>query len=142
MKSDFENGKIVIVFPTCRIIPEAISFSKLGFSWPEDSVKVVQDLTIEGDEKDQDDPTPDMDRVTYETASPENSPTIWLQPPLSTRPEQGRIILADGQQLVLNGDLKFQLAEIQEDKITISIGGEMATIPLEQVQVIEFPDRP
>jgi len=38
--------------------------------------------------------------------------------------------------------LKFQLAEIKEDKITISIGGEMATIPLEQVQVIEFPDRP
>lgn len=142
MKSDFENGKNVIVFPTCRIIPEAISFSKLGFSWPEDSVKVVQDLTIEGDEKDQDDPTPDMDRVTYETASPENSPTIWLQPPRSTQPEQGRIILADGQQLVLNGDLKFQLAEIKEDKITISIGGEMATIPLEQVQVIEFPDRP
>ena len=88
------------------------------------------------------DPTPDVDRVTYETASAESSPTVWTQPPRSTKASQGRIILADGQQLVLNGNLKFQLAEIQEDKITISIGKQIATIPIDQVQIIEFPERP
>lgn len=142
MMSDFQKGKNVIVFPTCRIIPDSIAFSEAGFSWPKDSEKIVQDLRIEGDEKDQDDPTPDVDRVTYATASAESSPTVWLQPPHSTPSNQGRIILADGQQLILNGDLKFQLTEIQSDKITISIGDEVATIPLDQIRVIEFPDRP
>ena len=142
MKSDFEKGKNVIVFPTCRIIPDLISFADYGFLWDKSAEKITQDLQIEGDEKDQDDPTPDVDRVTYETASAESSPTVWTQPPRSTKASQGRIILADGQQLVLNGNLKFQLAEIQEDKITISIGKQIATIPIDQVQIIEFPERP
>ncbi len=142
MKSDFEKGKNVIVFPTCRIIPEIISFADYGFTWNKRAEKIIQDLKIEGDEKDQDDPTPNMDQVNYETASAESSPTIWLKPPRSINASQGRIILADGQQLVLNGDLKFQLAKIQEDQITISIGKEIATIPLDQIQIIEFPERP
>ena len=82
-----------------------------------------------------------MDRITYETASAESSPTVWLKPPRSIKASQGRIILADGQQLALNGNLKFQLVNIQEDTITISIGKETATIPLDQIQIIEFPDR-
>jgi len=142
MKSDFEKGKNVIVFPTCRIIPELISFAENGFQWNGRAEKIMQDLVIEGDEKDQDDPTPNIDQVTYETASAESSPTIWLKPPRSINASQGRIILADGQQLVLNGDLKIQLVNIQEDKITISIGKEIATIPLDQIQIIEFPERP
>ena len=142
MKSDFEKGKNVIVFPTCRIIPELISFADYGFLWDKRAEKIIQDLRIEGDEEDQDDPTPNMDRITYETASAESSPTVWLKPPRSIKASQGRIILADGQQLVLNGDLKFQLVKIQEDKIAISIGKEIATIPLDQIQIIEFPDRP
>jgi hypothetical protein len=142
MKSDFEKGKNVIVFPTCRIIPELISFADNGFLWDKRAEKIIQDLRIEGDEKDQDDPTPNMDRITYEKASAESSPTVWLKPPRSIKASQGRVILADGQQLVLNGDLKFQLVKIQEDKIAISIGKEIATIPLEQIQIIEFPDRP
>lgn len=142
MKSDFEKGKNVIVFPTCRIIPELISFADYGFAWDERAEKIVQDLQIEGDEKDQDDPTPNVDRITYETASAESSPTVWLKPPRTIEARQGRIILADGQQLILNGELKFQLTEIQEDKITLSVGKEIATIPLEQIQIIEFPERP
>lgn len=141
MKSDFEKGKNVIVFPTCRIIPELVSFVDYGFLWDKRAEKVIQDLKIEGDEKDQDDPTPNMDRITYETASAESSPTVWLKPPRSIKASQGRIILADGQQLALNGNLKFQLVNIQEDTITISIGKETATIPLDQIQIIEFPDR-
>eukprot|EP01048_Picozoa_sp_COSAG05_P028597 COSAG05_NODE_8957_length_658_cov_1.127013_1_plen_201_part_10 len=76
MKSDFEKGKNVIVFPTCRIIPELISFAENGFQWNGRAEKIMQDLVIEGDEKDQDDPTPNIDQVTYETASAESSPTI------------------------------------------------------------------
>jgi len=83
-----------------------------------------------------------VDRITYETASAESSPTVWLKPPRTIEARQGRIILADGQQLILNGELKFQLTEIQEDKITLSVGKEIATIPLEQIQIIEFPERP
>ena len=138
--SDFEHGKKVVVFPTCRFAMDTVEFTELGYQWDESAKKLIQPTTIDGDERDNEDPTPTISAVQFEKAWPENIPTMWMNPPKSQDPGTGRLRLADGQQFVLNDNSGFQLSGLDNNEVTISIDGEQAKISIAEVLSIEFPE--
>ncbi len=142
MASDFDAGNRVMVFPTCRIAANTIEFSDLGFEWDESAVKLQQPLQIDGDEKGDEDPTPQISAVQFIKTWPENIPTLWMSPPNRPSASTGQLRLTDGQQLVLGSDSIFKLTKIDRQEVTLSVAGRQSRIPLSDVLSIEFPDQP
>ena len=110
-----------------------------GFSWDKDAKKLQQPIKIEGDERDDEDPTPKFTKAEYGDAWPESIPTVWTNPPKTRAAGTGRLQLVDQQQLTLGGDALFQFVKLDKDSITISTGKKEFEIPLNQVSNIEFP---
>lgn len=139
-KSDFDAGNQVLVFPTCRIATDAIEFSDEGYGWNDTAVKRIQSLQIDGDEKSDEDPTPDITSIQYAKTWPESIPSLWIHPPKSQVARTGRIRLADGQQLVLSQDGEFRLNQLDKDELTIGVAGQAHKIPYHKILSIEFPN--
>ncbi len=136
--SDFESGKQVMVFPTCRIATDDVKFSGAGYSWKKSATKIEQPIHTE-DKKDDEDPTPDITSVEYEKTWPETIPTIWMSPPRTQVAGTGRLRLIDGQQLVLGTEDGFALKKLDANSAIVSIAGEETRIPLDKIASIEFP---
>ena len=100
VEGDFQQGKQVLVYPTCRIPVGKIDFKKSGFAWSSKAKKLLQPvdkespLGVPGK-----DPTPQVSEVDYTKTPAENLPTLWLDQPKS--PAKGYIRLTDGQTLSL-----------------------------------------
>jgi hypothetical protein len=137
--SDFKTGKNVLVFPTCRIASDSIVFSESGFKWDPQAAKLQQPLEVEGDERDDEDPTPTIHAIEYEESWPESIPTIWMNPPSAREPGAGSVRLTDGQQLVIGNEARFQFVRIDKTGVTIAVDGQETSLPLEEVVSIEFP---
>ena len=139
--SDFEMGKNVLVFPTCRIASNDLKFSDTGFDWKASDKKLEQPVKTQADDDDdgEQDPTPDFASVKYAKNSPEIIPTLWLTPPKSQMPGTGKLRLTDGQQLTLGGESGFKIAGFDQSSVVISISGEETRIPIEKVFSIDFP---
>ena len=136
--TDFASGKQVMVFPTCRIATDQVEFLNTGYRWKKSAKKIEQPLNTR-DEKDDEDPTPDINSVDYETSWPENVPTIWTNPPKTPRAGTGRLELVDGQQLTLGINSGFSMEKLDKRTATVSIAGRKTKIPIEQIISIEFP---
>ena len=93
---------------------------KTGYRWKKSAKKIEQPLNTR-DEKNDEDPTPDIDSVEYQTTWPENIPTLWTNPPRTLRAGTGRLKLADGQLLVLGSDSGFSLTKLDKQSATVSI---------------------
>lgn len=138
-EGDFDQGKNVIVFPTCRIVDE-VEFSQRGFTWDISAKKLQQPLFTGKEDPDEEDPTPQIDSILYEKAWPENIPTVWLSRPKTQSPSIGRIRLVDGQQLAIGENASFQLKEMNRNNIVLSVGGRDTTILLKDILSIDLPD--
>jgi len=136
--SDFKSGSSVMVFPTCRIASDDVKFSKDGFSWEKNAKKLMQPIEIEGDEKDDEDPTPQFHAVKFDGGQ-EVIPTIWLSTPMSRPANTGSLQLIDGQQLSLGPDASFQFTGLNDSTVTITSSNREFQIPLTNVTKIEFP---
>ena len=135
---DFNMGKNVLVFPTCRIASDNLKFSDTGFEWQASDKKLEQPVQTEDDDDDQD-PTPDFTSVMYAKNSPEIIPTVWLAPPTSQKPGTGKLRLTDGQQLTLGSENGFKIAGFENNSVVVSIAGEETRIPITKVLSIDFP---
>ena len=139
--SDFENGKRVLVFPTCRIASDNLKFSKDGFQWDPADKKIEQPviLDLEDNDEEPEDPTPQFNSISYAEATPEGTPTLWLTPPTGQLAGTGKLRLTDGQQLTLGSENGFKIARFDKRSVVISIDGKEIPIPIEKVLSIEFP---
>ena len=133
---DFDNGKHVLVFPTCRIASDNMKFSKAGFEWDPTDQKLQQPVSYDEEEED---PTPDFHSIKYAKATPESTPTVWLAPPTGQLAGTGKLRLTDGQQLTLGSENGFQIASFDKRSVVLSVGGKETRIPIEKVLSIEFP---
>lgn len=136
--SDFDMGKRVLVFPTCRIASDNLKFSNTGFEWNASDKKLEQPVQTEEDEEEQD-PTPKFTSIQYAKNSPEIVPTVWLAPPKSQMPGTGKLRLTDGQQLTLGGESGFEIAGFENNSVVVSIAGDNIPIPIKKVLSIDFP---
>ena len=142
-KDDFKDSKPVMVFPTCRLVPDDLEFVRQGYTWGQ-AEKIEQELRLndENEDDEAEDPTPNVDSVDYVESSPENIPTMWIKAPRGQPVGSGMLRLVDGQQLVLGGSSGFQISDIKEDSISVSLpDGRTQAFPLKQLLSIEFPDR-
>ena len=137
--SDFQEGKTVLVFPTCRIVSDSVEFSNKGFSWGKDAKKLLQPVKIEGDEREEEDPTPQFTKAEYGDAWPESIPTVWTNPPKTRPAKTGRLQLANQQQLTLGPNALFQFVKIDDKSVTVSTGNQEFKISLKELSSIEFP---
>ena len=142
---DFEQGKQVVVYPTCRIPVDKIDFKKSSFAWSPDAKKLLQPvddespLGVPGK-----DPTPLVSEVTYVTTTAgrktvESLPTIWLGPP-KTLPT-GYVRLTDGQTLSL-GKIR-KITSVSKDSLVLQESGDAGgklTIPIERVAAIDLSE--
>ena len=138
VEGDFQQGKNVLVYPTCRIPTAKVDFTSSGFAWPKDAIKLLQPvdeespLGVPGK-----DPTPQVSKIDYQTTTAENLPTLWLGKPKPLT--RGFVRLTDGQTLSLGnnrkiismsgGNLQFQETGNADAKLMISI---------DRVAVIDF----
>ena len=139
---DFNNGQNLLVFPTCRIAAKNLKFSDSGFEWEASAKKLQQPTQIDGDEDDQQDPTPQFTSVQYAKNSPEIIPTLWLASPKGPIPGTGKLRLTDGQRLTLGGDNGFKITGFENNSVVVSIAGNETRIPLNKVLSIDFPELP
>jgi len=137
---DFEKGNNVVVFPTCRIATDVI-FSPAGFSWNKSAIKIQQPLFTGKEDPAEEDPTPQMNSIQYETAWPEDTPTVWLSPPMAQSCKLGRIRLADGQQLSIGPGATFQFESLSQEQVILSAGGQNRIIRIQDVLSIVFPNQ-
>ena len=135
---DFQQGKQVLVYPTCRIPVNEVDFTDSGFAWSAKAKKLLQPvdeespLGVPGK-----DPTPQVSEITYKKTTAENLPTLWLGQPKP--PAKGFVELTDGQTLSLGEHRK--IASVSDKGIQLqetgSAGGKL-TIPIEQVAAIDL----
>lgn len=138
---DFQKGKNVMVFPTCRIASDTVEFSSNGYKWGTQQ-KIEQPILFTDDEEDDDeDPTPDIEEVDYNKTGTEDVPTLWLRSPRSRKPDTGLLRLTDGQQLVLGGESGFKLEKVGLKTVIVSATGKPTEIPTERILSIQFPPK-
>jgi len=138
--NDFEKGKQVLVFPTCRIPSDNLKFSGDGFEWSPTDKKIQQPVALDEDNDEVlEDPTPQFNSINYAKATPESTPTLWLAAPKGQLAGTGKLRLTDGQQLTLGSENGFQIARFDNRAVIISAGGKETRIPIEQVLSIDFP---
>ena len=140
VEGDFQQGKNVLVYPTCRIPVAKLKMTKSGFAWSKNATKILQPvdeespLGVPGK-----DPTPQVWRVDYETTTADKLPTLWLGQPKA--PPTGYVRLTDGQTLSL-GD-KRKITSVSGRSLQLQAtenGGGKLTIPLERVAAIDLGD--
>ncbi len=136
---DFDQGKTLLVFPTCRIAANEIKFTDKGFNWESTAEKLLQPIEIEGDEREEEDATPPFNSAQYSKSWPDSIPTVWLSPPKSPPAGSGRLRLADGQKLVLGNNASFQFVRLSDSEVTVATRDREFKIPLKNVLSIEFP---
>lgn len=135
---DFEQGKAVLVYPTCRIPVATVDFKKNGFGWSPNAKKLLQPvdkespLGIPGK-----DPTPLVSEIDYKKTTAENLPTLWLgQPQAMTR---GFVRLVDGQTLSLGDHRKITSMSTSSLQLSeTGSAGSKLSIPIDQVAAISF----
>ena len=135
---DFEKGKSILVFPTCRIATDSLEVSGKGYQWNESAIKIQQPIHLDGDPDDSD-PTPKNTSVDFGDPQPSNTPTLWMNRPKTAPAGAGRIRLVDGQQLTLGTRSGFQLTKLNKNSASVSVGGRETNIPLDEILSIEFP---
>lgn len=142
INGDFETGSTVMVFPTCRITSRNVKFQDDGLQWKQ-ATKIEQDVDLDPDDDDpgKDDPTPDVDSVNYVDTSPENVPTIWMKKPKGRTPGTGMVRFNDGQQIVLGGSTGFEITQVDESSITISVDDHSKRVSISKILSIDFPDK-
>ncbi len=143
-QGDFEAGKTVMVFPTCRIAAQDLTFAANGYRWTqseklEQKLEPVKDEDADEDDEEEEDPTPNISEVDYQKSSPENIPTVWIRQPNSQQPGTGLLRLVDGQQLVLDGSSGFRISKIESDSVTVANRNASKVIPISQILSINFP---
>jgi hypothetical protein len=137
LSGDFEKSDAVLVYPTCRIPLAKLNLTQDGFSWPENSEKILQPvdesspLGVPGK-----DPTPQVNEVDFAKSTADQIPTVWLEKPRSLA--TGYVRLVDDQVLSLNTNRI--LKAIEQDAILIVEGRRVIEIPLEQVAAIFLAD--
>jgi hypothetical protein len=136
---DFMAGqnRPLIVFPTCRIRTEALSFAADRFSWKEKE-KLQQPLQLSGEDSDED-PTPQQTAFKYADTLANQLPTVWMRAP-TVLPAVGNFIyLTDGQRLAFGQQGQFELKEFGTRSITVAHRqGRDKTIPINDVYSIQF----
>lgn len=135
---DFQNGKNVLVFPTCRIAGD-VKFSDTGYRWGEDAKKLEQPLFSGKENQDDEDPTPQFKEIVYAKAWPENIPSVWLNPPKTASSKAGLIRTVSGEQFQLGDGATFKLDSLTSRGATISANGQSVTIPLDELESVSFP---
>ncbi len=138
VEGDFQQGKAVLVYPTCRIPVAKIDFKKDGFGWSPNAKKLLQPV----DEKSPlgvpgIDPTPQVSEVSYRRTTAENLPTLWLGRPQALI--RGFVRLVDGQTLSLGNHRK--ITSVSANSLQLSetgSSGARLSIPVDQVAVISF----
>jgi len=136
VEGDFEHGKSVLVYPTCRIPVAKVNFNKSGFAWPKNAKKRLQPvdkespLGVPGK-----DPTPQVSEVNYKSTTAENLPTLWFSPPKP--PTDGFIQLTDGQVLSLGDHRKITSVSAGNIQLQETAGGKLS-IPIGQVAAISL----
>lgn len=68
-----------------------------------------------------------------------DTPIIWLQRPGERAKDAGIVRLAGGEQYVLTGDGRYQLADWSAEKVKLARDGGNIEIPFEQVLTLRFP---
>ncbi|MFK7766568.1 MAG: hypothetical protein AB8B55_05055 [Mariniblastus sp.] len=135
--SDFTKGKSVLVFPTCRVPVEMLTFTDSGYSWNKKATKIQQPVNS-AEAPDEEDPTPQFYEVDYAETAPFTVPTVWTNKPISQEPGTGQLRLLDGQQLTLGGSAGFEVTNFSPNSITISASGKTVKIPIEEILSVEF----
>lgn len=136
---DLESGNHVMVYPTCRLVAEDVEFRADGYSWQAAEKLEQVDVDHADGQEEKEDPTPDVSEIRFDDSPPEDIPTFWNRLPQTQARGTGTLRLVDGQQLVLGGSVGFNIKRINQDAVTISVGGIEQTIPLSQVLSIDFP---
>ena len=127
---DFENTGKVLVFPTCRVVPETLKFEQNELVWGPDSIKLLQPVDGESPlEVPGKDPTPIHHQVPFESPDPTEVPTAWMSNPPTWAPQTTEIWLQDGQRYLLNETSPFQLDSVQPNSITLTNEGQTIEIP-------------
>lgn len=140
----------LLVFPTCIFKLTDLAMTEEGYRWDRHQ-KIEQDIFIRALANDdgslsidrgslEDDPTPDITQIDFESTSIELIPTLWLQAPVNKNPTWGQIRLVDGQSFTLGGELGLQLLAMDEDSVTIGWLNQQQQIPLAQIDTIRFPE--
>ncbi len=128
-----------MVFPTCRLITDEVSFQANGYQF-EESLKIEQDVKLGKEPEDDEDPTPDINEVNYRNSSAENIPTIWTKPPQSRAAGSGMVRFVDGQQLSVGKNSRFQISKLEKRSLTITNGEQSRSFPYSEVLSIDLPE--
>ena len=132
---DFEKGKHVLVFPTCRIATE-VKLADNEVSWKKGS-KIEQPI-FAGEPTE--DVTPQFNRFVFDRRLESQMPTVWLRKPSVGNPDWGSIDLVDGQKIVLGSENGFSIQSMNDQQLTIvGMDGVEVRLPMAQVYSIKFP---
>lgn len=133
---DFEKGKHVLVFPTCRIATE-VTVSDLHATW-EDGELIEQPLFADGESKEK--VTPTFNRFVFDRRLESQMPTVWFREPKLPNPDWGSIDLVDGQKIVLGSETGFSIQSMN-DQVMVVTGkdGKEAQLPMSKVHAVKFP---
>ncbi len=127
---DFEKTGKVLVFPTCRIVPEILKFEQNELVWGPDSIKILQPVDGESPlDVPGKDPTPVHHQVPFESPDPTEIPTAWMSNPPTWSSQTTEIWLQDGQRFLLNETSPFKLDSVRPDSITLTNEGQKIEIP-------------
>lgn len=137
---DFEKGKHVLVFPTCRFASSGIELAENGIGWEESSVLIEQPVQTD-QESDDDSPVPEENQVSYKEPIPSDMPSIWFRRPALPDASLGSIHLIDGQQFTLGGESGFQLESVDSKGLKVKWQGELETYTWQQIRSVKFPSK-
>lgn len=150
---EVNSDKPIIVFPSSQIVAEKFELLDDGFVWDnETSVIHLQKVHIgdlndpfEDIEEPVPDPIPNTDRFSFPTHAKTNNsfrtaPSVWLSSPSRPDPKLGFIHFTDGQYLVLNSELGFNVTSIDQTRrsMTVEIDGTSKTFPLSRIRSLSL----
>ena len=135
---DFEQGRQVLVFPTCRFGVEELQISDTQISWS-DPVVLEADLQSKGSDEDPDSPHPSYREIDFDTRYPADIPTIWFQPPLTRPADRGLLRLRDGQQFSLGKPDAWTLGPMEAAGIQLQRNDRTEVIPWNRIESVQLP---
>ncbi len=143
-KDDFEHGKQILVFPTCRLAVDSVQWRESSLEWNQPTLLEAQlqdNDDNEEEEEGNDSPHPDFTKVALDAPFPYDIPTVWNQLPKTRDPKTGLVKLRNGQQFVVGGQRKWTVAGFDSRGISLNFGNVTKTLEWNQIESFQLPAR-